>query len=206
MQHCVTIRRGTFSSFKVKSLWMPLWRLCSPQASVSPRAGCATATLTARTAPMKSPAKRPSASRPSTLVPTTLLCASPPTRSATAKWTARTARTRDPSAVTLAASRLSAHRFASDPLRNAAHLHVRAHVSDHCSVVASTSAPLVWLRPRLKVLSESFYPLSESLPWDLNEHNMFRFSIWVAVVLHVERHIMFHLQCSPARSVSGIVF
>lgn len=154
---------------------------------------------------MKSPAKPPSASRPSTLVPTTLLSASPPTRSATAKWTARTARTRVPSAVTLAPSRLPVHRFASDPHRKAARPHVRAHASlsprlltDHCSAVASTSAPLVRRRrPLLKMLSEFFYPpfffffcfvknsdlnrqmsvggLSESLPCDLNEHNMFRF-------------------------------
>lgn len=122
---------GNLSFFYSKfSFDATLTTLCSPQASVSPRAGCATATLTARTAPMKSPAKLPSASRPSTLVPTTLLCASPPTRSATAKWTARTARTRDPSVVTLAPSCLPVHRFASDPLRKAARLHVRAHVSD----------------------------------------------------------------------------
>lgn len=159
---------------------MPLWLAarCFLQASASPRAGCATATLTARTAPMKSLVKPPSASRPSTLVPTTLLCASPPTRSATAKWTARTARTRDPSAVTLATSPLSIHHFASDLLRNAAWLHMRAHFSHvdahfgsifyffvkithgqlfSCSVAISPphpTAPLMWLLPSTKVLSD----------------------------------------------------
>lgn len=130
------------------------------------------ATLTVRTALMKSPVKLPSASRPSTLVPTTLLCASPPTRSAMAKWTAQTARMRDPSAVTLATSHLPIHRFASDPLRNAACLHVRSRqwcrrtiflfhffpLKHQCSAVASTLAPLMWLFPCLKVLSEFLYP------------------------------------------------
>lgn len=76
----------------------PCWT--SPQqASASPRAGCATATSTARTSQTKSPASRLPASPPSTPVPTTPRFASPPTRSATARWTAATARMKDPSAV-----------------------------------------------------------------------------------------------------------
>lgn len=71
----------------------------SPQASVSQRAGCATGTSTARTAPMKSPASPLCASHPSTLVPMTPPRASRPIRSATAKWTVRIARTKEPSVV-----------------------------------------------------------------------------------------------------------
>lgn len=71
----------------------------SPQASVSQRAGCATGTSTARTAPMKSPASPLCASHQSTLVPMTPPRASRPIRSATAKWTVRIARTKEPSVV-----------------------------------------------------------------------------------------------------------
>ena len=71
----------------------------SLQASVSQRAGCATGTSTARTAQMKSPASPLCASHPSTLVPMTPPRASRPIRSATAKWTVRIARMKEPSVV-----------------------------------------------------------------------------------------------------------
>lgn len=62
------------------------------------------ATLTVRTAQTKSPVSLLSANHPSTLVLTTLLSASHPIRSAMAKWTVLTARTKDPSVVMFALS------------------------------------------------------------------------------------------------------
>lgn len=73
-----------------------IWQiLCYLQANVSQRAGSVMATLTVRTAQMKIPVSRPSASHPSIPVPTMPLCASPPTRSATARWTVQTVPMKD---------------------------------------------------------------------------------------------------------------